>query len=103
MRLNLMMVSVVAFIALSPAAAVADEKFDDCIRKLCTSIIQDDCWVKGGSAICGEDQLQCAKIPDHAPATVIEKKAGRWLVLTAFAQGWVSDRAMMIDGSACGY
>lgn len=88
-------------ITFAPETASADKAFDDCIRKLCTSTVQSDCWVKGGSAICDEDQLQCAKLPDHAPATVVEKKGKRWLVLTSFAQGWVSDRAMMINGGAC--
>lgn len=92
-----------AIIALAPGAATADKAFDSCIRKLCTSIRQGDCWVKGGAAICDEDQLQCAQLPDNAPATVIEKKGKRWFVLTEFAQGWVSDRAMMINGGACGF
>lgn len=97
-------IATIALAALTAAGpASADKSFDDCIRKLCTSIVQNDCWVKGGSAICDEDQLQCKQLPDHAPATVIEKKGGRWFVLTGFAQGWVSDRAMMINGGACGF
>lgn len=83
--------------------AFADQAFDDCVRRLCTSIVQKNCWVKGGAAICDEDQLQCISVPDHAPATVIQKKGGRWQVLTRYAQGWVSERAMMVDGGECGY
>jgi hypothetical protein len=89
------------FSAIIVTQAKADGPFDRCIRQLCTSVQQSNCWVKAGAAICDKDQISCGKIPDHAPATVIEKQERRWLVLTQFGQGWVSDRMMMLNGAAC--
>lgn len=81
--------------------AHADKAFDDCIRKLCTSISQQGCWIKVGAAVCDEDQIQCEELPDQVPAIAVKKEGRRWLVQTMFGEGWVSDRMMMIDGGQC--
>lgn len=79
--------------------AVAAETWDQSIRRLCMSTKQDACWVKAGAAICDKDQINCADLPDHAPAKVLRKVGKRWLVETPFGKGWVSERMMMIDSS----
>jgi hypothetical protein len=84
-----------------PIPASADASFDACIKKLCVSTSQMNCWVKAGAALCDRDQTQCKDIPDHAGAVVIRKVQRRWEVVTVYGRGWVSDRMMMISGDKC--
>ncbi len=55
------------------------------------------CWIKAGAALCDKDQMRCDKLPDHAPARIIEYCGGRWRVQTAYGTGWVSERMIMMD------
>jgi hypothetical protein len=81
-----------------PASAMT---WDGCIKKLCKSTSQNDCWVKAWAALCDRDQTSCRDLPDHAPAKVIKRVGHRWQVQTSYGNGWVSDRMMMVDGSKC--
>lgn len=76
-------------------------KFDKCVRTLCTSTNQMDCWVKMGSPVCDQKQMSCTDLPDHAGAKILGKSKTRWHVKTKFGEGWVSTSAMMIDSIKC--
>lgn len=91
----------VAAALLAPMPAMADVSYDACVRKLCVSTRQADCWIKAGAAICDRDQTQCRDVSDHTSAIVIRKSHGRWEVKTDFGQGWVSERMMMVSGEKC--
>lgn len=82
------------------SGAYADKAFDACVRKLCISSNQMNCWVKAGSELCGDDG-SCQDLPDHAGARVITKSKKKWKVETQYGTGWVSDRYMMVDSSFC--
>lgn len=88
----------VGLVALT-ATASAEEPWDNRIRRLCTSTVQENCWVKAGTAMCDKDQLICKELPDFAPARVIRKEGKRWLVQTKFGTGYVNERLMQVDGS----
>lgn len=77
--------------------------FDQCVRQLCTSITQKNCWIKAGAAICDKDRTSCITVAGMTPATVVGREEGRWQVLTGAAQGWVSDHKMMINSAACSW
>lgn len=84
------------------AEPVQGKDWDDCIRKLCVSTSQGDCWVKAGSEICSDDG-HCAELSEHSPSIVGELRGQKWHVHTETADGWVSARMMMIDSSSCTY
>ncbi len=85
----------------SLGSARADAAFDRCVRKLCVSTSQPNCWIKAGAAMCDREQIVCKELPDHAPAKVVTKVGSRWEVITKFGRGWVSDRMTMVDGGKC--
>lgn len=80
--------------------AFADRAFDDCVRQLCVSTGQMNCWVKAGAELCN-DGVGCSDVPDHAGARIIDRMEGQWFLQTHFGEGWVEDRYMMVDGSMC--
>lgn len=82
----------------APAQAVVS---DLCVKKLCTSLNQDDCWIKAGAAMCDHDQTQCHELPDHAPAIFERQEDRRVYVQTVYGTGWVSDLMLMISSDKC--
>lgn len=87
-------------VAASQMPALADQAFDACVRQLCVSTDQMNCWVKAGSELCA-DSGDCQELPDHAGALVLSKAKHKWKVETQYGTGWVSDRTMMVDSSFC--
>jgi hypothetical protein len=81
------------------APAAAEEDWDARVRRLCTSVTQEDCWIKAGARLCDETGKRCISLEDHTPARVIRKTGRRWQVETRAGNGWVSDGRMMVDGS----
>lgn len=77
----------------------AAEPWDAAVRRLCTSLDQQDCWVKSGAALCDREQISCKNLPDHAPAVIIGRSGKRWNVRTEYGSGWVSERLMMLDST----
>lgn len=100
MRLAIGLVALFTLLGLV-APTHADAKFDACVRKLCISTKQNDCWIKAAAAMCDRDQIQCTDLPNHAPAKVIRKVGNRWEVQTSYGKGWVSDRMTMVAGDRC--
>lgn len=90
---------VVAITVMVSGAAVAAEPWDQAVRRLCSSLNQQDCWIKSGAALCDRDQLSCRNLEDHTPAIIIGKSGKRWNVKTSSGAGWVNERFMMLDGS----
>ena len=88
-----------AVLMLGSATVGAAEPWDAAVRRLCTSLEQQDCWIKAAAALCDREQMACRNLDDHTPAIVLGKAGKRWNVKTASGSGWVSDRLMMIDGS----
>ena len=91
--------ALLSFIVIAPVHA--DQSFDACIRKLCRSTDQMDCWVKAGAAMCDKDQISCKNVPDHTGARVVNKRAARWQIETKYGKGWISDRMIMVNGGKC--
>lgn len=89
----------IALAVMVSGAAGAAEPWDAAVRRLCSSLSQEDCWIKSGAAVCDRDQLGCRNLPDHAPAIVLGKSGKLWHVRTAVGDGWVNERWMMLDGS----
>ena len=82
-------------------AGMANASFDACVKKLCISTTQPDCWIKSGAQLCDKKQSSCKEI-ENSPAVKVEAKSGKWWqVQTAQGNGWVNERFMMIDGSLC--
>jgi hypothetical protein len=77
--------------------AFAETSWQRDTRRLCTSTQQQACWIKAGAALCDKDQMRCDKLPDHAPARIIGHSGARWNVQTAYGNGWVSERMIMMD------
>lgn len=98
---SLAYVAIVVALTTSATAASPKSEFDNCVRKLCTSTSQGDCWVKAGAAMCDRDQVQCRDLPDNAPAKILSRSGERWQVQTGYGKGYVSGRMMMADGSKC--
>lgn len=74
------------------------ETWDHCVRRLCTSTHQQNCWLKAGTAMCDKDQMECKELPGMGnPFRVIRKESNRWLVQTRHGKGWVSERMVMLD------
>lgn len=90
-----------ALVLASASLSRADEAFDSCVRQLCTSLSQQDCFIKGGAAVCDEDQIYCEELPDMVPAIAVKKVGRRWLVQTVYGEGWVSDRMTMVNSGMC--
>ena len=90
---------IVGLAMLASGVAMAAEPWDTAVRRLCTSLEQQDCWIKAGAALCDREQMACRNLDDHTPAIVLGKAGKRWNVRTASGSGWVSDRLMMLDGS----
>lgn len=90
---------VVAIAVMVSGAAWAAEPWDQAVRRLCTSLDQQDCWIKSGAALCDRDQLACRNLEDHTPAIIVGKSGKRWNVRTASGSGWVNERFMMLDSS----
>jgi hypothetical protein len=97
---HLSLVVGLAAMALGASPAHAGRAFDACVRKLCVSTGQMDCWVKSGSEICTDDGA-CHDLPDHAGARILDKSANSWNVETQYGSGWVANRSMMVDSSFC--
>lgn len=90
---------VLAVAMMVSGAAQSAEPWDKAIRRLCSSLDQQDCWIKSGAALCDRDQLACRSLDDHTPAIVLGKNGKRWNVKTTSGTGWVNERFMMLDGS----
>lgn len=95
--------AVVAAGALLAASAVAraDSEFDACVRKLCVSTEQGDCWIKAGAELCNKAGTSCSELEDHAGAKVISKKGKRWQMEIKSGTVWVNERWMMVSGDQC--
>jgi hypothetical protein len=87
------------FCAGFPTSAPAEENWDARVRRLCTSVTQQDCWIKAGAQLCDESGKRCRTLEDHTPAKIIRKSGRRWQVETSSGNGWVSDGRMMVDGT----
>lgn len=90
---------VFAVAMVASGAAGAAEPWDKAVRRLCSSLDQQDCWIKSGAALCDRDQEICRNLEDHTPAIALGKTGKRWNVKTASGDGWVNERFMMLDGS----
>ena len=90
---------VLAIVIMAAGSAWAAEPWDQAVRRLCSSLDQQDCWIKSGATLCDRDQLSCRNLDDHTPAVVIGKSGKRWNVKTTSGNGWVNERFMMLDGS----
>lgn len=90
---------VLAIAMLAGGAAQAAEPWDKAVRRLCSSLDQQDCWIKSGAPLCDREQIVCRSLDDHSPAIVMGKAGRRWNVRTATGDGWVNERFMMLDGS----
>ena len=97
---NPLIMAIFAALTLSAAPAHASKAFDACVRKLCVSADQMNCWVKAGSELC-DDQGSCQDLQDHTGARVLTKAKRQWKVETQYGTGWVSERYMMVDSSFC--
>ena len=93
-------IAVAAILGCGAGPSLADDAFDDCVVKLCTSTDQMNCWVKAGGELC-DDSGTCSDVPDHAGALALERGRGQWKVQTQYGTGWVSDQKMMVDSSFC--
>jgi hypothetical protein len=82
-------------------SAYATPAFDACVKRLCTSTNQTNCWIKAGTPLCSRDQTQCQTLSDQTPAAVKRKVGRRYEVRTGYGNGWVSDRMIMVDGGQC--
>ncbi len=82
-------------------AGMANASFDACVKKLCVSDTQPDCWIKAGAELCNKKQSGCKELEDHTAAKVESKSGKWWQVQTAKGNGWVNERFMMIDGGMC--
>lgn len=81
---------------------VRAKDWNDCIRKLCISTTQGDCWIKAGTDVCADDG-SCTPLPDHTPAIIDDQKGETFHVSTEVAEGWVSARMMMLHGPSCSF
>lgn len=99
MSIEVYRLSLIALALVASGTAWAAEPWDAAVRRLCSSLSQEDCWIKSGAAVCDRDQLSCRNLPDHASAIVLGKSGTRWHVRTADGEGWVNERWMMLDGS----
>lgn len=84
--------------AFAPRAEASS--WDQNVRRLCSSIHQDKCWIKAFTIICDREQIDCTTLPDNTPARVIRKVGDRWYVETPERLGWVNARMMMLHGPA---
>lgn len=80
--------------------AFANGAFDKCVKKLCVSTRQMDCWVKAGAELCMDDGT-CIDLPDHAGARALKRLKRKWRVETQYGTGVVREGFMMIDGTLC--
>lgn len=81
---------------------VQAKDWDECIRKLCVSMTQGDCWIKAGADLCAYDG-SCTPLPDHTPAITREKRGRLFRVSTTLGNGWVDGSMMMIHGTSCSF
>lgn len=83
----------------SPAAALADE--NACLKKLCSSILQSDCWLSATAPMCDAKNDLCLSIPDAANVQLFRKVGTRWYAHTQYGTGWVTDKYLMTHGKRC--
>ena len=90
------------FVASAPNdPALANQAFDACVRKLCVSAEQGDCWIKAGADLCKKPGKQCTELEDHTGAKVIRKTGKFWEMETGKGTGFVNERWMMVSGDLC--
>ena len=83
------------------STATASEEFDACVRKLCVSTNQGDCWIKAGADLCKKPGKQCSELEDHTGAKVIRKTGKFWEMETGKGTGFINERFMMVSGDLC--
>ena len=91
----------ISSLLLGGGTSLANSNFDACVRKLCVSTTQPDCWIKAGAELCSKKQSGCKELEDHTAAKIESKSGKWWQVQTAHGNGWVNERFMMIDGGMC--
>lgn len=88
-----------AFVAILLIAPASAESFRTQATRLCSSVEQSDCWVKGNTPICDREQIVCRRVTEDRPARIVKWDGNRVFVETEVSEGYISASRIVFDGS----